>query len=93
VSSTLVVDGSDITRLVVRITDEYGNPLLYVIRVVSLEIAGEAHLIGENPFSMVGGQGALYVRARHRPGTATVTATIAGLPAVSTTVTLLPPGS
>jgi beta-galactosidase len=92
-SSTLVADGSDMTRLVVGNTDEYGNPLPYVIRVVTLEIAGEADLIGENPFPMVGGQGALYVRARHRPGTATITATTDGLQAVSTTVALLPPGS
>jgi beta-galactosidase len=71
----LRADGSDMTRLVFKIVDEYGNRLPYTNQVVSFEIDGPADLIGENPFALMGGQAALYVRARHELGTVTVRAT------------------
>ncbi|MCB9154678.1 MAG: glycoside hydrolase family 2 protein [Caldilineae bacterium] len=89
-ASTLVADGADMTRLVLRITDEFENPVPYSVQAVTLEINGDADLIGENPFAMVGGQGALYLKARHQPGPVTITARAGGLPAASTTVGLLP---
>jgi hypothetical protein len=42
---------------------------------LSFEIDGPAELIGENPFALMGGQAALYVKARHEPGTVTIRAT------------------
>ncbi|MCD4684492.1 MAG: hypothetical protein K8S97_00960 [Anaerolineae bacterium] len=67
-------DGADMTRLTVRIVDRYGNRLPFTQAAVSFEIDGPAELIGENPFVLMGGQAALYIKARHEPGTVTIRA-------------------
>ena len=67
-------DGADMTRLVFMITDKYGNRLPYSLAVVSFEIEGPGELIGENPFALVGGQAALYVKATKTKGVITVRA-------------------
>jgi beta-galactosidase len=71
----LIADGADMTRLVFKITDRFGNRLPYATQVISFEIDGPGELIGENPFALVGGQAALYVKAKHEPGTVRVRAT------------------
>jgi beta-galactosidase len=86
----LVADGADITRLIFRITDDFGNPLPYAAKVVTFELEGDAELIGENPFPLIGGQAALYVKARHRPGTVTIRAKAPGLGDTAVSLTLLP---
>lgn len=75
----LDADGADMTRLVVKITDKYGNRLPYTYQAIMLEVDGPAELIGENPFAIMGGQAALYVKAGHEPGTVTIRATTARL--------------
>jgi beta-galactosidase len=85
----LVADGSDLTRLTLKITDEYGNPLPYSAQVVRLKLEGEADLIGSNPFLLMGGQGAVYLKARQKTGPVTVWAEIEKLPEVSVTVNLI----
>ncbi len=75
----LAADGADMTRLIFRITDEFGNPLPYAAQVVFFEIEGPADLIGENPFALVGGQAALYIKARHEAGQVIVRASTSGL--------------
>ncbi len=70
----LRADGADMTRVAFKIVDRYGNRLPYTNQPVFLEIEGPADLIGENPFAVMGGQGAVYVRARHEPGQVTVRA-------------------
>jgi len=82
----LFADGADMTRLIFRLTDEFSNPLPYATEVVHFEINGEADLIGENPFPLVGGQAALYVKARRLPDTVTVKARTSNL--ISNTVTI-----
>jgi beta-galactosidase len=84
----LQADGADMTRLVFKIVDKYGNRLLYSMQPVSFEIDGPADLIGENPFALVGGQAALYVRARHETGTVTIRATTPRLEAAAATITI-----
>jgi beta-galactosidase len=76
-------DGSDMTRLIFRITDQFGNTLPYTTKVVTFELDGEADLIGENPFPLIGGQAALYIKARHQTGRVTVRAHAPGLPDAS----------
>jgi beta-galactosidase len=76
---SLAADGADMTRLVFRITDKYGNRLPFTDQVVSFEIDGPAELIGENPFALIGGQAALYVKAGHETGTVSIKATAARL--------------
>jgi beta-galactosidase len=84
----LKADGADMTRLVFRIVDKYGNRLPYSMQPVSFEIDGPADLIGENPFALVGGQAALYVRARHEAGTVSIRATTPRLKMASVTITI-----
>jgi beta-galactosidase len=84
----LKADGADITRLVFKITDQYGNRLPYAMQPVSFEISGPAQLIGENPFALAGGQAALYIKAGREPGTVTVRATTARLAAAEVRVTI-----
>ncbi len=71
--STLNADGSDMTRVVFRITDQYGNRLPFSTSVIQFDIKGEGDLVGENPFPLIGGQAAVYVRTRTTPGTITLT--------------------
>jgi beta-galactosidase len=75
-----MADGADMTRLVFRVTDVYGNPLPYATTVVDFELDGPAELIGENPFALVGGQAALFIKAGHQPGTVRVRVNVPGLP-------------
>jgi len=85
----LIADGADMTRLIFRITDPYGNPLPYAIKMVNFELAGPADLIGENPFPLIGGQAALYIKARHQAGTVTVQAYASGLPRPSASLEII----
>ena len=65
----LVADGADSTRVVMRVTDEHGNLRRYSTGAISLSLQGPAGIIGENPFSLFGGCGAVWIRAQHEPGT------------------------
>jgi beta-galactosidase len=85
----LKADGADMTRLVFKIVDEYGNRLPYTNQVVSFEIEGPADLIGENPFALMGGQAALYVKARHEPGAVTIRATTPRLETATEMITIV----
>jgi beta-galactosidase len=84
----LVADGADMTRLVFKITDRYGNRLPYATQVVSFEIDGPAELIGENPFALVGGQAALYIKAKHEVGSVRVRATTPHVEAAEVTINI-----
>jgi beta-galactosidase len=84
----LHADGADMTRLVFKIVDKYGNRLPYSMQAVSFEIEGPADLIGENPFALVGGQAALWLRTRKEPGTVIIRATTPRLETVSATISL-----
>lgn len=70
----LVADGADVTRVVLLVTDQYGNARPYANDPITLHLDGPADLIGDNPFSLVGGGGAVWIRVRHLPGTVHLTA-------------------
>ena len=70
----LRADGADATRVVFRITDEYGRIRPIANDAIAIEISGPAQLVGDNPFSLVAGTGAVWVRAQERPGTVLVRA-------------------
>lgn len=70
----LFADGMDMTRIVFKIVEKYGNPLPYVNEVVWFEVDGPAELIGTNPFPLIGGGAAMYLRASHEAGEVTITA-------------------
>lgn len=71
----LTGDGIDATRIVLRVTDEYGavRPLANAAIMLSLEGPGE--IVGENPFSLFGGVGAVWIKTKEAPGTIRLTAT------------------
>lgn len=64
----LLADGADCTRIVLCVTDEFGRVRPIANDPIGFELTGPAELIGDNPFSLVGGTGAVWIRARQRPG-------------------------
>jgi beta-galactosidase len=73
--TALIADGADATRVTFRIADEFGNLRRYSSAAVALSIDGPAEIIGENPFSLVGGCGAVWIRAKQESGTAVLRVT------------------
>jgi beta-galactosidase len=71
----LLADGADCTRVVLTVADEYGNLRRYSTAAIVFALDGPADLIGDNPFSLVGGCGAVWVRARQQPGIVRLRAT------------------
>jgi beta-galactosidase len=71
----LFADGADCTRVVLRVTDEFGNVRPLANDAINLQLTGPAELIGANPFVLVGGVGAVWIRAQERGGTVRITAT------------------
>ncbi len=82
-------DSVDMTRLVFRVTDEYSNPLPYATMPITFTVEGDAQLIGENPFALVGGQAAVYLKAGRTTGRVTVRAHAPSLASVETHITLV----
>ncbi len=72
--TTLVADGADTTRVVLRVTDEFGAIRPFAADAIQLELAGPAEILGDNPFSLVGGTGAIWIRALEMTGKVKLTA-------------------
>ncbi len=72
--TTLVADGADTTRIVLRVTDEFDNIRPYAGDPIQFTVEGPASLIGDNPFALVGGTGAVWLRSNQQPGAVTLTA-------------------
>ncbi|MFZ1005544.1 MAG: glycoside hydrolase family 2 TIM barrel-domain containing protein [Candidatus Sulfotelmatobacter sp.] len=70
----LIADGADTTRVVLRVTDEYGAVRSFANDAIKLELQGPAEIIGDNPFALVGGTGAVWIRAKEKPGRVRLTA-------------------
>jgi len=70
----LSADGADATRVVLRVTDEYGAIRPFANDAIKLSVEGPVEIIGDNPFSVIGGTGAIWIRAKEEAGTATLTA-------------------
>jgi beta-galactosidase len=73
--SELAADGADATRVVLRVTDEFGNVRPFANDPIMLKLEGPAELIGDSPFALFGGVGAVWIRAKEQPGQVTLTAT------------------
>src|ERR1035437_6788344 len=73
--TNLIADGADTTRVVLRVTDEFGAIRPFANDAIKLELDGPAEIIGDNPFTLIGGTGAIWIRAQAQPGTVTLTAT------------------
>jgi beta-galactosidase len=62
-------DGRDATRVVLAVTDRYGNPRPFASGAVQLSLSGPGEIVGENPFALSGGAGAVWVKTRQGSGT------------------------
>ena len=72
--TALQADGADSTRIVLRVTDEFGAMRTYANDPIVLTLEGPAELIGDNPFALIGGTGAVWIRAKETAGTVRLTA-------------------
>ncbi len=72
--TSLIADGADSTRVVMRVTDEFGAIRPFANDSIKLDIEGPAEIVGDNPFSLIGGTGAIWIRAKEQPGTVRLTA-------------------
>ena len=70
----LIADGADSTRVVLRVTDEFGSVRPFANEAIRFEVEGAAQLVGDNPFSLIGGTGAIWIRAQESPGKVTLKA-------------------
>ena len=70
----LVADGADTTRVVLRVTDEFDAIRPFAGDAIRFELTGPVTLVGDNPFALIGGQGAVWIRAGEQPGKARLTA-------------------
>ena len=64
----LIGDGIDATRVIMRVTDEYGAQRPFATGAVALAIEGPGEIIGENPFSLAGGVGAVWIKTKEETG-------------------------
>jgi beta-galactosidase len=65
----LLADGADSTRVVLRVTDEFGAIRPFANDAIALELEGPGEIVGDNPFVLVGGTGAIWIRAGEQAGT------------------------
>jgi beta-galactosidase len=72
---SLLADGADTTRVVLRVTDEFGAIRPFANDSIKFDLEGPAEIIGDNPFALVGGTGAIWVRAKEEAGTVRLIAT------------------
>jgi beta-galactosidase len=66
--TALIADGADSTRVVLRVTDEFGAVQPFANDAIKFELEGPAQIVGDNPFSLIGGTGAIWIRAQEKPG-------------------------
>lgn len=66
----LIADGADTTRITLRVADEFGQLRPFAGDAIELQLHGPAEIIGDNPFPLVGGAGAVWIRAKEQTGTA-----------------------
>jgi len=71
----LIGDGIDTTRVVLKVTDEFGAIRPFANAPISLSLQGPGEIIGENPFALFGGVGAVWIKTKRSPGLIRLTAT------------------
>ncbi|MEZ5426851.1 MAG: glycoside hydrolase family 2 TIM barrel-domain containing protein [Pyrinomonadaceae bacterium] len=63
----LIADGIDMTRVVFRVADEFGNTRPFAQAAIELSVEN-GEIIGDNPFALIGGGGAVWVRSTEKAG-------------------------
>jgi beta-galactosidase len=85
----LIGDGADSTRVVLRVTDEFGAVRPFANDAIKLEVEGPAEIVGDNPFSLIGGTGAIWIRAQEESGKVRLKATHPSLGAQQVEIQIL----
>jgi beta-galactosidase len=70
----LLGDGIDATRVVMKVTDEYGAVRPLANAAIALSVTGPGEIVGENPFSLFGGVGAIWIKTKEAAGIVRLTA-------------------
>jgi len=70
--TALIADGADAVRVVLRVNDEYGSLRHFAADAIQLTLEGPGQIIGDNPFGLIGGTGAIWIRTTETPGTITL---------------------
>ena len=86
----LVGDGIDMTRVVMKVTDEFGAVRPFANEPITLSIEGPGEIIGENPFALFGGVGAVWIQTKESPGIIRLTAKHQTLGSKSFTINVRP---
>ena len=76
----LIADGADCVRVVIELQDKNSQILHLSHHPVFFEMAGPGKLVGENPFSLEAGKGAIFVQAGREPGKVGLKANVNELP-------------
>jgi beta-galactosidase len=66
-------DGIDMTRVVFRVTDQFGNDRPYAVGAIQFTIEN-GEIVGDNPFALVGGCGAIWIKSTEKAGPIRLTA-------------------
>ncbi len=88
-------DGIDMTRVVLKVTDEFGSVRPFANAGILLSVTGPGEIVGENPFALFGGAGAVWVKTKQAAGLIRLTAKHPwlGTKTVEIRVVPAPPGS
>ena len=73
-----------------RAEDEFGNIRPFAADAISFEVTGPATIVGDNPFGLIGGTGAIWLRAGQHAGKVMLTATHPVFGKQTVTITLSP---
>ena len=68
----LMADGADTVRVVLRVNDEFGQVRPFAADAIELRVDGPAEIIGDAPFGLIGGTGAIWIRAKEQAGMVTL---------------------
>ena len=71
----LIGDGIDATRVVMKVTDEFGAVRPFASTALTLNVQGPGEIIGDNPFALFGGVGAVWIKSKQMPGIIKLTVT------------------
>lgn len=86
----IIADGADLTRVVIELKDNKDQTLHLAHHPVFFEVDGPGKLIGENPFSLEAGRGAVFVQSKRVPGKIQLKAYVKGLAEAETTIEIKP---
>jgi beta-galactosidase len=87
----LMGDGIDATRVVLKVVNSQGGSRPFSSGAIALKIEGPGEIIGENPFSLSGGAGAVWVKTRQGSGTIVLQARHPYLGTKTVTIQVKPP--